>query len=276
MFGIGPTELIVILVIALIVVGPERLPQLAGQIGKAIRDFRQMSGDMTGEFQRAFQLEDETPATSTSVPTDTVLPWAASSDTGETTPALTAQVIPTEPTSETVAATVENAVVADEASAATSNGSHADPPVATKADPLIDVSFLDEPEESMTTYESLPVATFGVQPLGDAAESGTPNSITDAWDAVMTTESTISLPERTAAELQAELQAETAGTAVALAEPPPVADDTTTFPVQAVQAEHRAPIDPAGEPTIREVVEAQVAAETFRERRRIATYRRHK
>ena len=50
MFGIGPTELIVILVIALIVVGPERLPQLAGQVGKAIRDFRQMSGDMTGEL----------------------------------------------------------------------------------------------------------------------------------------------------------------------------------------------------------------------------------
>ncbi len=61
MFGIGPTELIVVLVLALIIVGPERLPQLAGQVGKAIRDFRQMSGDVTGEFQRAFQIDDSPP-----------------------------------------------------------------------------------------------------------------------------------------------------------------------------------------------------------------------
>ena len=40
MFGLGATELIVILVIALVVFGPGRLPELGGALGKGIRDFR--------------------------------------------------------------------------------------------------------------------------------------------------------------------------------------------------------------------------------------------
>jgi Tat protein translocase TatB subunit len=50
--GIGPMELIVILIIALIVVGPERLPQLAQSIGKTMRDLRAMSQGLTTEWQR--------------------------------------------------------------------------------------------------------------------------------------------------------------------------------------------------------------------------------
>jgi sec-independent protein translocase protein TatA len=41
MFGsIGMPELIVILVIALIIFGPGKLPEVGGMIGKALRDFR--------------------------------------------------------------------------------------------------------------------------------------------------------------------------------------------------------------------------------------------
>jgi sec-independent protein translocase protein TatB len=50
--GVGPLELIVILIIALIVVGPERLPQLAQSIGKTLRDLRAMSEGLTNEWQR--------------------------------------------------------------------------------------------------------------------------------------------------------------------------------------------------------------------------------
>jgi Tat protein translocase TatB subunit len=50
--GIGPLELVVILIIALIVVGPERLPQLAQSIGKTMRDLRAMSQGLTTEWQR--------------------------------------------------------------------------------------------------------------------------------------------------------------------------------------------------------------------------------
>src|SRR5919202_1349688 len=61
MFGIGTQELIILLVVALIVFGPQRLPEIAQQIGKAIRDFRQMSADVTGEFNRAISLEEPPP-----------------------------------------------------------------------------------------------------------------------------------------------------------------------------------------------------------------------
>ena len=50
MFGIGIEELIVILVIALIVVGPERMPELARQAGKAIRDLRRMYDNLRSEL----------------------------------------------------------------------------------------------------------------------------------------------------------------------------------------------------------------------------------
>ena len=50
--GIGPLELLVVLIIALIVVGPERLPQIAQSIGKTLRDLRAMSQGFTTEWQR--------------------------------------------------------------------------------------------------------------------------------------------------------------------------------------------------------------------------------
>jgi sec-independent protein translocase protein TatA len=40
MFGLGAPELIVILVVALLVFGPGRLPEIGGALGKGIRDFR--------------------------------------------------------------------------------------------------------------------------------------------------------------------------------------------------------------------------------------------
>ena len=40
MFGLGAPELIVILVVALVVFGPGRLPEIGGALGKGIRDFR--------------------------------------------------------------------------------------------------------------------------------------------------------------------------------------------------------------------------------------------
>ena len=40
MFGLGAPELIVILVVALLIFGPGRLPEIGGALGKGIRDFR--------------------------------------------------------------------------------------------------------------------------------------------------------------------------------------------------------------------------------------------
>lgn len=45
--NIGPLELIIILAIALLIVGPGRLPEMGNAIGRTIREFRKASTDMT-------------------------------------------------------------------------------------------------------------------------------------------------------------------------------------------------------------------------------------
>jgi TatA/E family protein of Tat protein translocase len=50
MFGLGPTELIVILVLGLLVLGPERIPSVATSLGKAIRSFRRATRDLRDQI----------------------------------------------------------------------------------------------------------------------------------------------------------------------------------------------------------------------------------
>lgn len=50
--GVGVPELVVILVLALIFVGPKELPQLAEKAGKFLRDLRMMSEGFTTEWRR--------------------------------------------------------------------------------------------------------------------------------------------------------------------------------------------------------------------------------
>lgn len=64
MFGIGGQELILILVVALLVFGPKRLPDLARSLGKGMAEFRRASNDLRQNLQEAEQLaksEDATP-----------------------------------------------------------------------------------------------------------------------------------------------------------------------------------------------------------------------
>ena len=55
MFGIGSTELLVILVVALIVLGPKSLANVSRTLGKAMGEFRRVSTD----FQRTLNAEAE-------------------------------------------------------------------------------------------------------------------------------------------------------------------------------------------------------------------------
>ncbi len=55
MFGIGSTELLVILVVALIILGPSKLPEMAKALGKAMGEFRRVSTDV----KRTIEMEAE-------------------------------------------------------------------------------------------------------------------------------------------------------------------------------------------------------------------------
>jgi sec-independent protein translocase protein TatA len=74
--NIGPVELIIILVIALIVIGPGRLPDVGAALGKSIREFRKASSDITDAARvDTSPLPPATPpAPATSVTTAPVAP----------------------------------------------------------------------------------------------------------------------------------------------------------------------------------------------------------
>jgi TatA/E family protein of Tat protein translocase len=61
MFGIGMPELLLILALALIVLGPKKLPELARALGKGMAEFRRATDELKDEFR---QLENEPPEVS--------------------------------------------------------------------------------------------------------------------------------------------------------------------------------------------------------------------
>ena len=51
MFGLQPTDLIIILVIALLIFGPSRLPEMGRAFGKTIREFQAATKDVTASLE---------------------------------------------------------------------------------------------------------------------------------------------------------------------------------------------------------------------------------
>ncbi len=49
MFGIGPMELVVVLVIALVVFGPKKIPEIARALGSSLTEFKKGAKDLENE-----------------------------------------------------------------------------------------------------------------------------------------------------------------------------------------------------------------------------------
>jgi len=59
MFGIGSTELLLILAVALIVVGPSKLPEIAKTLGRVFAEFKKVSSEVTRTIEEEVERQEE-------------------------------------------------------------------------------------------------------------------------------------------------------------------------------------------------------------------------
>ena len=57
-FGLGPTELIIILGIALLLFGAKKLPEIGSSLGKAIKEFRKIQSDDSNSENKSISSSD--------------------------------------------------------------------------------------------------------------------------------------------------------------------------------------------------------------------------
>ncbi len=69
MFGLQPTHLILIIIIALIIFGPQRLPEIGKALGQSINEFKNASREMTDAIQKPTEPTPE-PAPKNPPPTE--------------------------------------------------------------------------------------------------------------------------------------------------------------------------------------------------------------
>lgn len=166
LFGIGTPDLMVILILAILVFGPDKIPTMAAQVGKTIRDFRRYTSELTKEFDAAtgdlrqeFQnitgdLRGELEATQadlrsqldltdvfkTETPTATVAAAVGSTDTPAVAAngAATALAEPVQPETITVTTPYADTLAAQATEEAPTVATPA-VAVATKADPFADL-----------------------------------------------------------------------------------------------------------------------------------------
>lgn len=61
MFGMSGTELAIVLILALLLLGPSKMPELARTLGKAVRDFKRATNDIRGSVESEFYRMDSDP-----------------------------------------------------------------------------------------------------------------------------------------------------------------------------------------------------------------------
>lgn len=84
MFGIGPTELIIVLVLALIIFGPGKLPEVGKAIGRSIREFKAASSAVEDTVKQVTTTPASNPTTAAASQPATSTPAAANTAAAST------------------------------------------------------------------------------------------------------------------------------------------------------------------------------------------------
>ena len=79
-FNVGPVELIIVLIIALLVIGPRRLPEMGNAVGKTIREFRKASTDISEATNLESEAKPAAPPPAAPPSPDAAAPRAASAE----------------------------------------------------------------------------------------------------------------------------------------------------------------------------------------------------
>ncbi len=85
MFGLGFGELLVIAVIALIFIGPKKLPELAKGLGQGLREFQNASKGLTEEISRGINADVKNPGKKVDVVETTAEVKSETTETSTTT-----------------------------------------------------------------------------------------------------------------------------------------------------------------------------------------------
>lgn len=157
-FGMGPMELLVIVTVAFIVFGPEKMTEIMGGLGRAVREFRSMTSDLTGEFERTMSEVRETAGDLQALTRDSLTVEGLNPFEQPSSPAAIAaqQAI----AAEGGPPTVEPAAV---------RPSRSTGPAPTKADPLADFAVFGEPAFDSQTA---PAPLVAPSPEPDAGQAG--------------------------------------------------------------------------------------------------------
>lgn len=58
LFGIGPMEILLILVVALIILGPAKVPEIGRKVGRAVRALRKVTSDFSAQVSKEMKEEE--------------------------------------------------------------------------------------------------------------------------------------------------------------------------------------------------------------------------
>jgi sec-independent protein translocase protein TatB len=175
--GIGAPEMLIIVVIALVIFGPNRLPEVAGQVGKVVRDIRRMTGELTSELEKNADLKDIKDAVQKELGGIQSQVNAASASLNKEVKSATSTI--NSATSTTVSSANKTSTTATTSanpatSATSSSTSIVAGKAATKKDPFADVTFFELPDDKPIEPEQ---ATNG-------SVTGAPVASIDQLDAI--------------------------------------------------------------------------------------------